>query len=208
MAWHDLNLKGSKFLYRSNSDSDQLYDVVYDDLKNFNFNQPVKILEIGCGIGSVGLALLKKINSPNLSLTGIDIQSKAVEYAFENAKNNNIENVNFIVSDLYENLKEKDFDIIYGNFPYFTFKELTERYPKNNLVDIPISCYIVGNSDNNMFLLNKVIPQTSLYLKSKGYLYFQIGSNEQKEKALSLLIQNNFLPIAIENQEFVKAQLL
>ena len=125
MAWHDLNLKGSKFLYRSNSDSDQLYDVVYDDLKNFNFNQPVKILEIGCGIGSVGLALLKKINSPNLSLTGIDIQSKAIEYAFENAKNNNIGNVNFIVSDLYENLKEKDFDIIYGNFPYFTFKELT-----------------------------------------------------------------------------------
>jgi len=50
-----------------------------------------------------------------------------------------------------------------------------------------------------MFLLNKVIPQTFLYLKSKGYLYFQIGSNEQKEKALSLLIQNNFLPITIEN---------
>lgn len=58
------------------------------------------ILDIGSGSGAISIAIANELKSS--SVTGIDINEKAIELANENKTLNKIENVNFIKSDLFE----------------------------------------------------------------------------------------------------------
>ena len=48
-----------------------------------------KILDVGCGVGSVGLCVLAR--NKNISLTGIDIQPELIDLAHQNAVLNSVE---------------------------------------------------------------------------------------------------------------------
>ena len=65
-----------------------------------------RILDVGCGTGRYSAALSKKA----LSITGIDLSPKMIEFGNENIKKLNIKNVDLICSDWNE------FDIIKNGF--------------------------------------------------------------------------------------------
>lgn len=71
-----------------------------------------KILDLYCGIGTTSLYYAEKASH----VTGVEIVSKAIENAKENARLNNINNTDFICGKSEEVieklLKEKEFDII------------------------------------------------------------------------------------------------
>lgn len=56
-----------------------------------------KVMDAGCGVGSVGLCLLRRV--PETVLTGIDIQPDLVELAQQNAEMNNMK-AEFISGDI------------------------------------------------------------------------------------------------------------
>jgi release factor glutamine methyltransferase len=72
-------------------------------------------LEVGTGTGFVALQNARA-NPPNRVL-GVDINPNAVSCARENAKANGIRNAEFLVSDLFSNVKGK-FGTIAFNPPY------------------------------------------------------------------------------------------
>lgn len=79
-----------------------------------------KVLDLGCGYGVVGIALLRK--KENLDVTFSDINERAVELTSENLRNLSLKG-KVVKSDLFENLNCK-FDTILSNPPYAAGREL------------------------------------------------------------------------------------
>lgn len=70
---------------------------LYDKIVEYGeFSKNERVLDLFSGIGTISLYIAKYV----ISVTGIEIVRKAVEDAIENAKINNITNVNFICADL------------------------------------------------------------------------------------------------------------
>ena len=62
------------------------------------------ILDIGTGSGAIAISLAKNIE--NTYVIGSDIEDKALSLAMENKEFTGIENVDFVKSDLFNNIKE------------------------------------------------------------------------------------------------------
>ena len=80
-----------------------------------NTNPLKSILDIGTGSGCI--ALMMKALYPNIEVTGADISEEALSIAIENAQLNSLA-VNFLQSDLMENIKTENVDLIIANLPY------------------------------------------------------------------------------------------
>lgn len=77
------------------------------------------ILDLGCGVGSAGLCVLKRVEGT--TLTGIDIQGNHTDIATENARANDmVQRVNFIRADIrsYPFTNIGTFDHVICNPPY------------------------------------------------------------------------------------------
>lgn len=83
-------------------------------LKNKNKN--LEILEVGTGYYALLSIYLKK--KYNHHITAIDIEDDAITSSKLNCEKNNV-NIDLKVSDLFENINEKKFDIIFWNLPYY-----------------------------------------------------------------------------------------
>lgn len=73
------------------------------------------ILDVGCGYGPIGLAIAK--TEPHRTVDLIDINERAVELAYLNAKANGISNVRIFQSNLFENIGAKKYAAILTNPP-------------------------------------------------------------------------------------------
>ncbi|MDR2661233.1 MAG: 50S ribosomal protein L11 methyltransferase [Lactobacillaceae bacterium] len=71
-----------------------------------------KVLDIGTGSGVLAISA-SLLGAQNVIAT--DIDENSIKIAKSNAKENNIQNIDFIISDLLSNVKNKIFDIILGN---------------------------------------------------------------------------------------------
>ncbi|UCD15624.1 MAG: 23S rRNA (uracil(1939)-C(5))-methyltransferase RlmD [Candidatus Omnitrophota bacterium] len=77
-----------------------------------------RILDLFCGVGSIGLFLADSAKF----VWGVEVQKEIVEVAWQNAKNNNINNISFFFSDVRRFLNSqgafyKDIDILIMNPP-------------------------------------------------------------------------------------------
>ncbi len=91
-------------------------------------NQITTILDIGTGSGCIALALAQGF--PNAQITAIDINPTALALARENAILNQIKNVEFIESNLFEKLQNQKFDLIVSNPPYINPAEASKLPPE------------------------------------------------------------------------------
>lgn len=79
------------------------------------------ILDLGCGYGIVGI-ILKKDNQDR-AITMIDVNSRALTLAKENAERNQVEN-EILKSDIFSELEERMFDTIITNPPIRAGKQV------------------------------------------------------------------------------------
>ena len=86
------------------------------------------ILDLGCGYGVIGIALADEVKS----VTMADINRRAIKLAKENIKLNNLEgcDIRVVYSDLYENVRDREYDKIITNPPIRTGKEVLHRIIK------------------------------------------------------------------------------
>lgn len=82
------------------------------------------VLDAGCGFGPISLFIKRRY--PHLQVTGVDINERAVKYAKINAKKNNLD-IEFIKSDLYDQLQGRLFGDIVTNPPIAAGKALNTR---------------------------------------------------------------------------------
>ncbi|MBO4460248.1 MAG: class I SAM-dependent methyltransferase [Clostridiales bacterium] len=89
--------------------------VIEDIKKNKDRITDRSFLDLGCGIGTVGIVIKKCFMK--MDVTGVDVNSRAVGLAVENAGYNGVK-ADFMVSDVLDKIPEdKKFDYIATNPP-------------------------------------------------------------------------------------------
>ena len=138
-----------------------------------NSKKTTRILDLCTGSGAIAISLKKYL--PDVKIFASDISEKALEVARKNAKNNNVE-IEFIKSDMFENIHEK-FDIIVSNPPYIKSEEI-EKLSKE--VQNEPKLALDGGKDGLKFY--KIISrEIKNYLKENGTLLMEIGYDEANE---------------------------
>ena len=165
-------------------DTENLIEAVKE--KSKNISNP-KILEIGPGSGAISITLALELK--NAFITGADISKDALKVCNINLNKYQIDNVEFIYSNLFENIKNK-YDIIISNPPYIKSEEmnsLQEEVKKEPVLALD------GGEDGLDFY--KTISEESRdYLKKDGFLIFEIG-HDQYDKVKEILINNKYIDI-------------
>lgn len=83
-----------------------------------------RLLDVGCGYGPIGLSLAAVTGR---TVEMIDVNQRAVALAQENAKRNQIEQVDIHTSNIYETLTEKEYAAIISNPPIRAGKKVVHE---------------------------------------------------------------------------------
>lgn len=153
--------------------------LVEDVISSCDNEKEYKILDLCTGSGAIGISLAKYIKNSKLTCT--DVSNKALEIAKKNAKTNNIENIEFIESDMFENIKES-FDIIVSNPPYIV-KDVISSLDKEVQNEPHIA--LDGGIDG-LYFYRIIVNNANAHLQKDGMLFLEIGY-DQKEEVMKLL---------------------
>ncbi|MFC1842863.1 peptide chain release factor N(5)-glutamine methyltransferase [Candidatus Dependentiae bacterium] len=122
------------------------------------------ILDIGTGSGCIALTLAKAFD--NAHVYAIDISQEALDLAKKNAKHNNIKNITFLESDVYNNIpKDIKFDLIVSNPPYIAQKEWETLDESVTKWEDKIA--LVANKEG-MAIIERIVMQAPEFIKSNS----------------------------------------
>jgi release factor glutamine methyltransferase len=133
-------------VYQTSGDSELIAESVI-------INKDQNFLEVGCGTGVVSIAVAKRARYG----IGVDINDRAVENSKKNAKKQGVTNVDFLVSNIFENIKDT-FDVVICNPPY-TNHEVRDNIDR-----------MFWDPEDEM--KQKFFKEISKYLKPNGRIYF------------------------------------
>ena len=156
------------------SDTEILVEEVINISKKINAK---KILDLCTGSGAIAISLAKYIE--NSEITAVDISKKALEIARTNAKNNDVENqITFVESDLFKNLKEDKYDVIVSNPPYIPKKDIETLHTQ--VKDYEPYNALEGGEDGLDFY-RQITKESIDYLKQGGILAYEVGHDQAED---------------------------
>ncbi|KPU63833.1 protoporphyrinogen oxidase [Thermococcus sp. EP1] len=156
----------------------QVYEPAEDTFllaRNLKVKEGDIALDVGTGTGIIALLMARKARF----VLGVDVNPIAVELAKENAKINGITNVQFKLSNLFENVAGK-FDIITFNAPYLPGEP-----------EEPIDLALVGGKTGRE-VLDSFLEQFDNYLHEKGVVQIVQSSITGIEETLRKLESKGF----------------
>ena len=148
-----------------------------------------KILDLGTGTGAIALSLAKE--KPNCFITATDQSFAALNIAKQNALKNQISNIEFIQSDWFEELENKQFNMIVSNPPY-----IKESDPHLNQGDVrfePRSALTSGA--DGLDDIRRIIKGSLEYLNKGGALLIEHGY-DQADEVCNLLKASHFTKVS------------
>lgn len=83
------------------------------------------ILDLGCGYGTIGLALAKTF--PNREIEMVDVNERALDLSKDNAALNEIKNVKIYQSNIFSSIEGKEFAAIISNPPIRAGKKVVHQ---------------------------------------------------------------------------------
>jgi release factor glutamine methyltransferase len=160
-----------------------LVEAVLDRLPH---DRPVRILDIGTGTGAIALALA--VHLPQAEITAIDLSSKALEVARENAVTHHLDNrIRFLKSDLLAALSQEEqtatFDAIVSNPPYIPDSDNAQLHPQIRDHE-PHTALFAGPSGLDIY--RRLIPEARAALKPGGLLALEMGHGQRDALAALL----------------------
>lgn len=179
--------------------------------ENLNSDYKIKVLEIGVGSGALLVAINSMLKSEQIfvEFVGVDISEEALKLSEKNLTANNcMKNVKLINSDVFSELVNFKFDIIYSNPPYIRSEEISKldkEVQKEPLLALD------GGKDGLIFY-KKIIKDAFKFTKEKYLIIFEIGFDQASEieKLANELINeskfknlNNYVVKDFENRDRV-----
>lgn len=128
----NVNFYGNTFKVNKNVliprfETEELVENTLEFIKKY-FDNDVKVIDLGCGSGAIGLTIKSKLPSSDVTL--LDISSDALDVSKENAKNLDLD-VHFMQSDMWDKVIDK-YDVIISNPPYIREDEQIEDIVRDN----------------------------------------------------------------------------
>ena len=171
-------------------DTEILVENVISIIKNLqkSCQKEITVLDLCTGSGIVGVCLKKYLQ--NVNVLSSDISSNALEIAKKNANLQNVK-IDFIKSDLFENIDEK-FDVIVSNPPYIKTDKINELSKE---VKNEPRLALDGGQDGLDFY-RRIIKESKNFFRKTGYLALEIGY-DQKEAVENLFKNFKYKEIKI-----------
>lgn len=143
-------------------------------------NTAPSIIDIGTGSGCIAIALKKQMSQSSVS--ALDISSKALEIAKENAQNNEVSLNFFCESILKESLDlHQKFDLIVSNPPYVRHCEKVDMH--NRVLNFEPHLALFVDDDNPLIFYQAIAQFAEKHLNKNGYIYLEINEYLGKETA-------------------------
>lgn len=160
---------------------------------------PLTILDIGTGTGCIALALAHAYVHARVIAT--DIVPENLALAQKNALRNNISNVQFVQSNLFESVKEHaPFDLIVSNPPYIAWHEAQTLDPSVSCWEDPRALF--AQQDGYEYI-EAILQQAKKYVRSGPLthsmlpqLALEIGY-QQGKKTVALAEKNGYRTIQV-----------
>lgn len=139
-------------------------------LENLDYeNMHGKILDFGCGYGSIGIVISK---ITNLEVDMLDINKRSIELARENSKLNKVK-TNIFESNIYENVTNK-YDYIISNPPIRVGNEILHKilFEAHDHLNENGQLWIVVNKDQGAKSLVEKLKKyynVNIITKNKGF---------------------------------------
>jgi len=141
------------------------------------------ILDVGTGSGNIAISLGKEL--PSAKIIATDISKRALRLAAVNARLNQVNNVRFILSDLFKTFEESQptFDLIVSNPPYVARADW-------QILDRPVRDFepkkaLLAGQDGLNFI-RRLVKKAGQFLQPAGFLVMEIGAG-QARKVVELL---------------------
>ena len=131
-----------------------------------------RVLDVCTGSGCILLSLMRFKNA--ISGVGVDVSDDALALSRKNAEKLGVENVQFIKSDLFQNVEGK-FDYILSNPPYIRSSEIDGLMDEVRLHEPHLA---LDGGEDGLDFYRKIAHEAKEYLESEGRLFFEIGFDE------------------------------
>ena len=178
-----LDFKVNNFVLDPRPETEHLVEESIKKIKENNYNN---ILELGVGSGCAIISILKSCKL--IYGMGVDISLEAIKTARENARNNNVNNLDLIVSDWGTSI-DKKFDLIISNPPYLRSDQI-DNLPKEVKSFDPIISLDGGSEGLTAY--QNIAKDAKRILSDNGTIITEIAFDQAKNIE-KIFINNDFL---------------
>jgi release factor glutamine methyltransferase len=186
--FYGLQLRVSPATLIPRPDSETLVDAALEKIPHPSA-RPITVLDLGTGSGAIALAIAH--NRPQASLLAVDASEAALAVAQDNARQLNLSNVQFALSDWYAKLAERRFDVIVSNPPYIA--QTDPHLSQGDLRFEPLSALAAGL--DGLDDIRQITEQGLIHLKPQGWLMLEHGF-DQSAAVRDLMAQAGLVEIA------------
>ena len=144
-------------------------------------DEAFNILDLGTGSGAIAIAIASE--RPNSKIVATDINANALAMAKKNAQAHQLNNIQFYLSDWYQDIPLQTFDLIVSNPPYI--KRDDEHLSKGDVRFEPELALIAGA--DGMQAISMILENATSYLANNAYVLIEHGYDQK------LLVQKVFL---------------
>ncbi len=145
-------------------------ELIIDVTKNLLFDG-MRVLDLGCGSGCIGLSLYKENSNINLFLA--DFSKKALSLSKKNANELEVD-CKFIHSDLFSNIHNK-FDLIVTNLPYIAKDDFC-YLQREIILHEPHEALYGGRTGLDVVKL--FLDSVNRYLNKNGFFVMEFGMGQ------------------------------
>ena len=157
---------------------------------SMSMGDDLKVLDMGCGSGVLGLTLAAE--RPSWHVTLADVSKDALALTKENAAALGIGNARFLRSDLFSAV-EVEFDGIVANLPYVPE---SERASLSREVMHDPALALFGGADG-LEVIRRFIPEAFRRLRPGGWMVLEIG-HDQASQVEEILRSSGFADIEVK----------
>ncbi|MCL2110478.1 peptide chain release factor N(5)-glutamine methyltransferase [Microgenomates group bacterium] len=181
-AWLDGEIGVNEYTLIPRMETEELVELVMDDLVSLGSSGKLEIAEVGTGSGAIaiGVASELKKRGREAQIIASDISRNALKKAQENAAEWGIEKkeIWFLESDLMKNYPQgKKFDLIVANLPYIPSSRIANL--EASVRDFEPKLALDGGADG-VELITKCLGQVKAYLKPQGWVWLEVDETHDE----------------------------
>ncbi len=160
--------------------------------------QNIRIIDMCTGSGCIAISLaseLTKINKEiHISIIAVDVSEKALKIAKRNWININLNDkfknskIEFVQSNLFENIKLQQVDLIISNPPYIPPREIEKLMPEVRSYEPNLA---LNGGNDGLDFYRSIACDSFENLNSSGMILFEIGHGQMKD-VKEILSLNNY----------------
>lgn len=168
-----MNLFVNKNVLIPRFETEGLCELIGEILPTKNFGNFTGV-DLGTGSGAIAITLSKQYS---MTMTAVDISSKALKVAKKNAKIQNVD-IKFVKSNMLSKIFGQKFDFVVANPPYILSEDIPKLAKEVRIFEPKIA--LDGGGDGLQYY-RKIIQDVPFVLNEGGWLFFEVGKERANE---------------------------